>query len=44
MTPGEIAEIVSKANPKDACKALVQLANDRGGPDNVTVQVLEVSA
>jgi PPM family protein phosphatase len=44
MTPAEIAQIVSKAKPSDACKTLVQLANDRGGPDNITVQVLEVSA
>jgi PPM family protein phosphatase len=43
MTAGEIAEIVSKASPKDACKTLVQLAKDRGGPDNITVQVLKVS-
>jgi protein phosphatase len=44
MSPGEIAEIVSRASPKEACKALVQLANDRGGPDNITVEVLKVSA
>jgi len=44
ITSSEIAQIVSSASPKDACKALVQLANDRGGPDNITVQVLEVLA
>ena len=44
MTSAEIAQIVSKASPKDACKTLVQLANDRGGPDNITEQVLGVSA
>jgi serine/threonine protein phosphatase PrpC len=44
MTPGEIAEVVSKTNPRDACKRLVRLAKDRGGPDNITVQVLHVSA
>jgi PPM family protein phosphatase len=44
MTSREIAEIVSKASPQEACKNLVQLAKDRGGPDNITVQVLHVSA
>ena len=43
MTPGEIAEIASKASPEEACKTLVQLARDRGGPDNITVQVVHVS-
>lgn len=40
----EIAEIVSKASPEDACKTLVRLAKDRGGPDNITVQILHVSS
>jgi serine/threonine protein phosphatase PrpC len=44
MTLGEIAEIVSKASPQEACKTLVQLAKDRGGPDNITVQILHLSA
>jgi protein phosphatase len=43
MTPREIAEIVSKSAPQYACKALVQLAKERGGPDNITVQMLRVS-
>lgn len=34
----EMLEIVTKgANLKDACEALIQLANDRGGEDNITV-------
>jgi len=44
MTSAEIAEIAWKSAPKDACKSLVQLAKVRGGPDNITVQVLRVSA
>jgi serine/threonine protein phosphatase PrpC len=44
MTSAEIAGIASKSAPKDACKSLVQLAKQRGGPDNITVQVLRVSA
>jgi len=42
MTASEIAEIASKSAPKNACTSLVQLAKDRGGPDNITVQVLRV--
>ena len=44
MTTTELAEIASKSAPKDACKSLVQLAKERGGPDNITVQILRVSA
>jgi PPM family protein phosphatase len=43
ITSAEIAEMVSKSTPKDACQSLVQLAKERGGPDNITVQVLRVS-
>jgi protein phosphatase len=44
MTSAEMAEIASKSAPKEVCKSLVQLAKDRGGPDNITVQVLRISA
>jgi protein phosphatase len=40
----EILEIVTKQPASAACKALVRLARERGGPDNITVQVLRVSA
>jgi serine/threonine protein phosphatase PrpC len=43
MSSAEIAEIVSTRAVQDACKALVQLAKERGGPDNITLQVLRVS-
>lgn len=43
MTPVEIAGIVTSSSPEPACKALVQLAKERGGPDNITVQVLRLS-
>jgi len=43
MTPTEIAEIVSSRAVNDACKALVHLAKERGGPDNITLQVLRVA-
>lgn len=44
MTSAEMATVASKSAPKDACKSLVQLAKDRGGPDNITVQILRIAA
>lgn len=38
----EIAERVSSMSPNDACRALLNLAIERGGPDNITVQILRV--
>ncbi len=40
----EILTIVSENNPEDACSTLVDLANDRGGKDNVTVIVVKVDS
>jgi PPM family protein phosphatase len=39
----EICDTVMRcSSPQQACERLVQLANDHGGLDNVTVIVLEV--
>jgi len=38
-----ISEIISKYQPVEACERLVALANENGGIDNVTVQLVEVS-
>jgi PPM family protein phosphatase len=38
----EIREAVEKESPYEACRTLVDLAKLRGGPDNITVQVLLV--
>lgn len=40
----EIAAAVRAGTPAQACSTLVQMALERGGPDNVTVLVLRVSA
>jgi protein phosphatase len=35
----EIREVVSTRDPSAACERLVAMARERGGPDNITVQV-----
>ncbi len=40
VKPNEIAWIVDRYGPQRACKRLVDLANERGGHDNITVQVV----
>ncbi|MEZ4289145.1 MAG: Stp1/IreP family PP2C-type Ser/Thr phosphatase [Myxococcota bacterium] len=38
----EIAAIVQAESPAQAVDSLVELANERGGPDNITVQILAI--
>jgi protein phosphatase len=40
VSPTEILEIASKGTPSAICRTLVDLANERGGDDNITVVVL----
>jgi serine/threonine protein phosphatase PrpC len=40
----EIFEVVNQAPAQSACEALVELANERGGYDNITVGILRVGA
>jgi len=40
----EIAAVVQREAPDDAVARLIQLANERGGPDNITVQILSIPA
>lgn len=35
----EMEQILASQAPPEACRALVQLAKDRGGPDNITLQI-----
>lgn len=40
----EILEIVNQNNIKESCERLIDLANERGGKDNVTVQIVKVES
>lgn len=40
----DIARVTQSASPAEACAQLVQIAIEHGGPDNITVQILRVSA
>jgi PPM family protein phosphatase len=42
VTEDELETAVSGNTPADSCAALVKLARERGGPDNITLQVLRV--
>jgi len=44
ITENEIYEIVSKRPPEQACKELIELAEKRGGEDNLTVQIIRVES
>jgi serine/threonine protein phosphatase PrpC len=39
----ELHEVVRSHSPAAACAELVRMARDRGGPDNITLQVLRIS-
>jgi len=43
VTKDEIFEIVKSNATQDVCRMLINLANERGGKDNVTVQVIKIS-
>lgn len=43
VTNDEILHTVSMHLPETACRKLVDLARERGGPDNITVQVVRLS-
>ena len=38
----EIAAVIQSESTADAVEKLVQMANDRGGPDNITAQILSI--
>ena len=43
MTDPEMQKILASCSAVEACRKLIQLARDRGGPDNITLQVARVS-
>jgi protein phosphatase len=43
VTPAEIMRLASSRSPAQACRALVNLANERGGDDNISAVVLQVT-
>lgn len=40
VTDAEIAHLAGESAPAEACAGLIDLANERGGPDNITVFVV----
>jgi protein phosphatase len=42
ITDQELLSIIESKTPGEACKELVRMAKVRGGPDNITLQILRV--
>jgi PPM family protein phosphatase len=38
----EMLAATSQNSPREACRKLIDLAKQRGGPDNITIQVLRI--
>lgn len=43
VTDQELLNAANSLTPEEACRKLVDLAKTRGGPDNITLQVMRVS-
>jgi PPM family protein phosphatase len=43
LTELEVAQTATDNRPAEACRVLVEMAKQRGGPDNITVQVLRIN-
>lgn len=43
VTDFEIGQIATESAPDEACRNLIELANERGGPDNITAIVARVA-
>ncbi|HZQ25678.1 MAG TPA: Stp1/IreP family PP2C-type Ser/Thr phosphatase [Terriglobales bacterium] len=43
LTEDELQKAVQSHSPAEACRELVQLAKDRGGPDNITLQIIRLT-
>ncbi len=42
LTEAELKDVLASQAPTEACRSLVQLAKDRGGPDNITLQIARI--
>jgi protein phosphatase len=42
VSDSEIGQVLARERPTEAARVLVELANDRGGTDNATVQVVKI--
>ena len=42
LSPDEMGQAMGKNTPQHACSVLVKTAKERGGEDNITVQVVEI--
>lgn len=42
VTDEEMALVIDSVEPADACRRLIALANERGGPDNITVLLARI--
>jgi len=42
LTEDEIKTVVAGKEPLEACQALIKMTRDRGGPDNITLQLIKV--
>ncbi|HYA23850.1 MAG TPA: Stp1/IreP family PP2C-type Ser/Thr phosphatase [Terriglobales bacterium] len=43
LSEHEVGQAAMKNSPAEACRVLVEMAKSRGGPDNITVQVLRLT-
>ncbi|MFN8587413.1 MAG: Stp1/IreP family PP2C-type Ser/Thr phosphatase [Candidatus Eisenbacteria bacterium] len=43
VSDSEIAMLVGESEPDEACRGLIDLANERGGPDNITAIVARIT-
>jgi len=42
LSDSEIEGVVTVSAPSEACRVLVEMTKDRGGPDNITVQIIRL--
>jgi protein phosphatase len=43
VNDAELLDAVTRCEPRQACQELVQLARERGGPDNITLQIARLT-